>query len=252
MALKASTRTRLATASVLVLVLAAGMVLGIAVDRQLEARGASSEGARWSRPPGGGDRGVRGAGDRSPDSSRSPSRGPSQRGSSLLVEQVGLSEVQLAQVDSIMRFYGGQMRALHEEFDDAYNTRYREIQTASREAVRGVLTAEQVTVYDSIRAEWQRRREERRDDSTGSARAPTGLSRARPPHSITERVLSEIIIRTESLKKYYVLGAETVRAVRGVDMEIRTGRVRGHHGPVREREVHLHEPPRVPGHADGG
>ncbi len=35
--------------------------------------------------------------------------------------------------------------------------------------------------------------------------------------------MSDIIIRTESLKKYYVLGAETVRAVRGVDMEIRKG-----------------------------
>ena len=113
-------------------------------------------------------------GDRSRDSARSPSRGPSQRGSSLLVEQVGLSEGQLDQVDSIMRFYGGQMRVLHEEFDEAYNTRYREIQTASREAVRGVLTAEQLVVYDSIRAGWQRRREERREDSTGSARPQQG------------------------------------------------------------------------------
>jgi putative ABC transport system ATP-binding protein len=38
-----------------------------------------------------------------------------------------------------------------------------------------------------------------------------------------EGVLSDIIIKTEGLKKFYVLGAETVRAVRGVDMEIRTG-----------------------------
>jgi len=35
--------------------------------------------------------------------------------------------------------------------------------------------------------------------------------------------VGDIIIKTKGLKKYYVLGAETVRAVRGVDIEIRTG-----------------------------
>ncbi|MCY3546073.1 MAG: ABC transporter ATP-binding protein [Gemmatimonadetes bacterium] len=32
-----------------------------------------------------------------------------------------------------------------------------------------------------------------------------------------------VIIRTEGLRKYYVLGAETVRAVRGVDLEVSRG-----------------------------
>jgi putative ABC transport system ATP-binding protein len=35
--------------------------------------------------------------------------------------------------------------------------------------------------------------------------------------------VSEVIIKTEGLRKDYVLGAETVRAVRGVDLEIRRG-----------------------------
>jgi len=35
--------------------------------------------------------------------------------------------------------------------------------------------------------------------------------------------VSDLIIRTEGLKKDYVLGAETVHAVRGVDLEIRRG-----------------------------
>ena len=35
--------------------------------------------------------------------------------------------------------------------------------------------------------------------------------------------MSDVIIRTEGLKKDYVLGAETVHAVRGVDLEIRRG-----------------------------
>ena len=35
--------------------------------------------------------------------------------------------------------------------------------------------------------------------------------------------MSDVIIRTEGLRKDYVLGAETVQAVRGVDLEIRRG-----------------------------
>jgi putative ABC transport system ATP-binding protein len=35
--------------------------------------------------------------------------------------------------------------------------------------------------------------------------------------------VSEFVIRTEGLKKHYVLGAETIRAVRGVDLEIQAG-----------------------------
>lgn len=34
---------------------------------------------------------------------------------------------------------------------------------------------------------------------------------------------NDVVIRTEGLMKYYELGAETVRAVRGVDLEIRRG-----------------------------
>ncbi len=35
--------------------------------------------------------------------------------------------------------------------------------------------------------------------------------------------MNDVIIRTEGLVKDYVLGAETVHAVRGVDLEIRVG-----------------------------
>lgn len=35
--------------------------------------------------------------------------------------------------------------------------------------------------------------------------------------------MSDVIIKTEGLRKDYVLGAETVRAVRGVDIQIQTG-----------------------------
>jgi putative ABC transport system ATP-binding protein len=46
------------------------------------------------------------------------------------------------------------------------------------------------------------------------------VSQGRPDE---ENGVSDTIIRTKGLRKDYVLGAETVRAVRGVDMEIRTG-----------------------------
>ena len=36
-------------------------------------------------------------------------------------------------------------------------------------------------------------------------------------------MINDVVIRTEGLKKDYVLGAETVRAVRGVDLEIHQG-----------------------------
>jgi putative ABC transport system ATP-binding protein len=43
--------------------------------------------------------------------------------------------------------------------------------------------------------------------------------------------VSDLIIRTEGLKKDYVLGAETVHAVRGVDIEIRRGEFVAFMGP---------------------
>jgi hypothetical protein len=79
-----------------------------------------------------------------------------------------------------MSYYRDQMRLLHEEFDEAYSVRYRDIQNASREAIRGVLTAEQLVVYDSIRAEWRRRWEEDRQSSEGGGGgSPDSGSRGR-------------------------------------------------------------------------
>jgi len=40
---------------------------------------------------------------------------------------------------------------------------------------------------------------------------------------VTNGVTNGVVIKTEGLKKYYELGAETVRAVRGVDLEIHRG-----------------------------
>ncbi|MFH1763446.1 MAG: hypothetical protein ABIF09_04560 [Gemmatimonadota bacterium] len=170
MTLERSTRARLTTALILFLVLASGVVLGMALDRQLEARAAN--GGEFRRPEGrpGMDGRSRGLDPRSGDSPRDPSqaRDSSQRGPSLIVEQVGLSEVQKQQVDSILVYYRGQMRALHEEFNESYMTRYQEITRATRDEIKAILTVEQQAAYDSLLVEWDRRRESRGRDSVSS------------------------------------------------------------------------------------
>jgi Spy/CpxP family protein refolding chaperone len=171
MSLDRVTRTRLTTAVVLLLVLGSGIVLGVALDRELEAR---ADRARWSNQerPEGRDRGFdprsRGPSMDSPSDRSGPNRRPP-----LLVEQVGLTEEQHQKIDSIVDYYGAQMRDLHDEFDEAFNTRFREIMTITRDEIKAVLTPEQSVAYDSIRAEWSRRREERRQDSA-SARGDGG------------------------------------------------------------------------------
>ena len=182
MTIERSTRARLTTALVLFLVLASGVVLGMALDRQLEARGVFGGEARRPEGRAGMDGRSRGFDPRSRDSTResSQTRGPSHRGPSLIVEQVGLTDAQKVQVDSIVGYYRTQMRDLHDEFDEAYNSRYREIMANSREDILGILTAEQRVVYDSLLVEMRARREESRRDSTGGSGDGRGEGRGGP------------------------------------------------------------------------
>ncbi len=170
MTLERSTRARLTTALVLFLVLGSGVVWGVALDRRLGARGVIGEEARSPEGRPGMSGRSRGFDSRSGGSSRDPSqaRNPSQRGPSLIVEQVGLSEVQKEQVDSIVGYYRAQMRSLHDEFDETYMNRFGELNRMVREEVRAILTVEQRTTYDSLQAEWERRRQDRRQDSVSN------------------------------------------------------------------------------------
>ncbi len=169
MTLERSTRARITTALVLFLVLAAGMVLGVALDRRLEARDVTGE--EFRRPSGRPDMEGRSRGfdPRSRDSSQSHTPfqpgDSSQRRRSLIVEQVGLTEAQKEQVDSIVGYYRARMRTLHDEFDEAYMTRFREITQTTRKEIEAILTVEQQAAYDSLVADWDRRREVRRQDS---------------------------------------------------------------------------------------
>lgn len=132
-------RTRLTTALVLAAVFAAGLMLGLAVDRSLVATPAEP-----GRPE-----------PEAPSGNRRP-----------MYEQVGPNDAQKIVIDSIVQEYRTAMKALHAEFRAAYDPRYRALVDETRGAIKSVLTPEQGLAYDSLVAERDRQRAER--DSTGN------------------------------------------------------------------------------------
>lgn len=162
MSMEQGTRTRLATILILLLILATGAVLGIAADRRLEARSQSASEASLQDEAGQ-------SGEDEAEDEESPRR------RRLIVEQVGLSPEQKAQVDSIVAHYRQEMRDLQDELKvelrQAYTPRYRGLLEETREEIRGVLTPDQRMEYDSLLVEHDRRRDQRRDrDSISDSR----------------------------------------------------------------------------------
>lgn len=125
-----SARTRMTTAVVLAAVFAAGLLLGMAVDRSTVVPA-----------------------DQIADTARQEERGQRPR----MYEQVDADEAQLAQIEGIVREYRGDMRTLQREFRDAYDALVQQ----TREAIKGVLSPEQAEKYDSLVAEYEKRRAER-------------------------------------------------------------------------------------------
>lgn len=161
MQMEQGTRTRLATILILFLVLVAGSVLGIAVDRKVGSGNATAQ----EMAGGGEDNPTEG------DSARSRREGR-ETGRRLIVEQVGLSEAQKTEVDSIVSHYRQRMRELEDELEDelrrAYLPRYRELMEGTREEIKGVLTPAQRMQYDSLLEEYDRRRQERHNRDSDS------------------------------------------------------------------------------------
>jgi len=85
---------------------------------------------------------------------------------------VGLSAEQKVQVDSIVNEYRQRVRELQDQLQDelreAYTPRYRELLEQTRTEIKGVLSPDQAVAYDSLLAERDRRREQRRDSVPGS------------------------------------------------------------------------------------
>ena len=133
-------RTRLTTALVLAAVFCAGLFTGVAAHRSVAATPAVAE-----TPA---------------DSNAAPARRVP------MYEQVGPDEAQKILIDSIVGEYRASMKTLHAEFRAAYNPRYQALVDGTRTSIKGVLTPEQAQAYDSLVAEYERRRAERgsRDD----------------------------------------------------------------------------------------
>jgi hypothetical protein len=129
-----SARTRMTTAAVLAIVFAAGLLMGMAVDRSAVVPG-----------------------EQAADTARQEERGRRAR----MYEQVGADVAQLEQIESIVREHRGDMRALQREFRDAYDARYQALVEKTREAIKGVLTPAQAVKYDSLVVEYEKRRAER-------------------------------------------------------------------------------------------
>jgi len=128
-------RTRLVTALVLVAVFSAGFFLGVAVDRSVAATPAA-------------------AGEPADSNAASTGRIP-------MYEQVGPNEAQKILIDSIVGDYRSAMKALHADFRATYNPRYQALVDSAREGIKAVLNPEQATEYDSLVADYERRRAER-------------------------------------------------------------------------------------------
>ena len=129
-------RTRLVTVLVLAVVFSAGLVVGVAADRALAAEPAEAEVPTDSTVA---------------SSRRVP-----------MYEQVGPNEAQKVLIDSIVGEYRSSMKALHAEFRAAYNPRYQALVDSTRVSIKAVLTAEQASAYDSLVADYERERAERR------------------------------------------------------------------------------------------
>lgn len=172
-------RTRLATALILALVFGTGVVLGVAVDRRAIA-GAPAEGGEMAAS----DEGRDDDDDRDRDR-RQP-----------IYEQVGTLEPdQRDRIEVVVEEYRASGRELWQEWREEYEPLERErkaweeehveplrrewegrrdsLVEATRTRIKEVMTSEQARRYDSLVADYEQRRDDRRrgrDDSGGGRR----------------------------------------------------------------------------------
>lgn len=139
-------RTRLLSVAVLAVVFCSGVLLGFALDVRL------AEGPEEGEPA----EEVRTA---ERDDERSGRRTPMYR-------QIGtLTDQQDERIDSIIHAHRDSMRSLQREFSEAYDPRYWAIIENTRESIKGVLTPGQAQTYDSLLADYDRRRRHKDGES---------------------------------------------------------------------------------------
>jgi hypothetical protein len=115
--------------------------------------------------------GVAWRGNRAASSPVGEAPGEEQRGREgrrLVIDQVGLEPAKRAEVDEIVRHYRTTMRALNDEFEEAFEPRRRGLIRATLDSIRSVLAPEELAAYDSLRAIRFRGRNEGPDSAGGT------------------------------------------------------------------------------------
>ncbi|MDT8340892.1 MAG: hypothetical protein RQ751_05200 [Longimicrobiales bacterium] len=134
-------RAAATSAAVLAAVFLAGALVGRATVGGADGRGDGE--ARTEAAEGREDRGER---------RRTP-----------MYEQVGLTETQLVEVDSMVVHYRTRVRKLQHDSRQAYEAQYALLVDSLREGIKGVMSEAQRAQYDSLLAESDERRRARRD-----------------------------------------------------------------------------------------
>ena len=78
-----------------------------------------------------------------------------------MYEQVGPTEAQRVEIDSIVQAHRQAMKELQQEFREAYDPRYGALIEQARRSIRDVFDPDQAMMYDSLIAEYDRNRAER-------------------------------------------------------------------------------------------
>ena len=115
--------------------------------------------------------GVAWRGNRTASSPVGEEAGEEQRGREgrrLVIDEVGLEPAKRAEVDEIVRHYRTTMRALNDEFEEAFEPRRRGLFRATLDSIRSVLAPEELAAYDSLRALRFRGRNEGSDSAEGT------------------------------------------------------------------------------------
>lgn len=143
-------RTRFVTALVLALVFTTGLIVGLAVDRDVVADEAPVEG-------------VMAASGAAADSTREAGTDDRRERRRPMYEQVGLDEGQEARIDSIVRHFREESEAARKEARREWDARWWDMVLETREAIKSVMGPEQALRYDSLlQAESDRRDDDRR------------------------------------------------------------------------------------------
>jgi hypothetical protein len=132
-------RTRLVTVMIIAVIFSTGLLVGLAADSSLQATPVDDVVAEST--------------DKDAEEAR-PRRTP-------MYEQVGPTEEQGVLISQVLRANGQRMKALHEEFDSAYQPRYRALIQETRRLILGVFTPEQAVEYQGYLDAYDVRRAER-------------------------------------------------------------------------------------------